>query len=297
MGVTKHLWNLVKEVLCVPHFSHTKRLDLIHEPNIPIIYSESFLLPRIEVDNMIFRGVPPLESHRMFHNMCSGCCEYALSYHIHQDCLKCEFCGNEELYDPPMNFTRSSRRTLMPRRFSGDFYKRLVHFKFWLKRLQGKEKNRVTASMIEDVRKLLYKDNCSQIHYWVIRNALKRLGYHDYYDNAVYIMSKIRGTPLVNLTKPQEDCLVEMFLELKDDFTILSRKRVNMLSYPYLIKKFCEIRGWKNMAKIIPTLKSNSRIAMQDDLWKTICRVRNWPFIPTVQWTSLETRAPNGRQR
>lgn len=297
MGVTKELWNLIKGVLCVPHFSNTKRLDLIHEPNIPVIFSDDFLIPVINVENTIFRRVAPSESHRMFYNMCSGCCEYSLRYDPHQDFLKCEFCGKEELYDPPVQFTRNSRRTIMPRRFSGDFYKRLVHFKFWLKRIQGKEKNQVTSTIVEHVRNLLHKDNCRLVHYWVIRNALKRLGYQNYYDNAVYIMSKIRGTPLVNMNKSQEECLMQMFLELKDDFTILSRRRVNMLSYPYLIKKFCEIRGWKNMAKIIPTLKSNSRIAMQDDLWKTICRVRNWPFIPTVQWTSLETRSPNGRQR
>lgn len=284
----------IRNVLAIPHFSHTKRLDLIHEQKIPIIFSNNYLVPSLCMNDMIFRAIPAEQTKRMFYTMCSECFENELHYHPQLDLLKCSYCGKEFVYEEPINYKRSSRRMVMARRFSSDFYKRVVHFRFWLKRIQGKEKNKVTAKVVQDVADLLIKDNCRGVHYWVIRNALKRLGYQEFYDNSVYIMSRIRGTPLVSLTKNQETVLVQMFMELEQVFSSLRHSRVNMLSYPYVIKKLCELKGWNAMARIIPTLKSHTRIILQDELWRKICEQKQWRFIPTAQWTSLETRAPNG---
>jgi hypothetical protein len=51
------------------------------------------------------------------------------------------------------------------------------------------------------------------------------------------------------------------------------------------------------MARIIPTLKSGLRIMMQDDLWRKICEYNGWRFIPTPQWTSLETHSLSSKPR
>lgn len=295
MGVKKEVWLLLRKTLVVPHFSYTKRLDLIHEPNIPVIYSENTIVPVIHVMGSMFTtGVAP-PSKRMFFTMCRHCCEYQMRYNSYVDVYKCMHCGLEEVYDAPSQFVRASRKMTMARRFSPDFYKRIVHFKFWLKRIQGKERHKVTGDVVDNVHALLKKDNCRKVHYWAVRNALKRLGYERFYNHSVYIMSRIRGKPLVNLTKNQEEVLVRMFLELEPIFYILKDSRVNMLSYPYVIKKLCEIKGWHAMARIIPTLKSHTRIVMQDGMWRRICLEKGWSFIPTAQWTSLETRAPNGK--
>lgn len=251
-------------------------------------------MPCISVEeDMLQWDICQETNHRMFYAMCPLCCETDLRYNSRFDVLKCFYCGHEVLYEEPMQYTRKSRKMMMARKFSGDFYKRVVHFKFWLKRIQGKEKHKVTSHMVEAVKALLQKDNCRVVHYWVIRNALKRLGYQDYYDHSIYIMSKIRGTPLVNMTRNQENILVQMFMELESVFGSLRDIRVNMLSYPYVIKKLCELKGWWLMSKIIPTLKSHTRIILQDQLWRRICTEKQWTFIPTAQWTSLDTRAPN----
>jgi hypothetical protein len=204
-------------------------------------------------------------------------------------------CGHDEMYVAPENYIRSSRKTLVARTYSPECYKRLVHYKFWIKRLQGKEQNKVTTTMIEEIKNLMIKDNYQGVHYWNTRNAMKRLGYSLYYDNTIYIMSRIRGTPLVQLSKKQETILIQMFLNLQHAFLQVSHGRANMLSYPYIIKKICEIKKWNNMARVIPTLKSHLRIHIQDELWKKVCVQMGWPFIPTERWTLLETRAPNCR--
>jgi ribosomal protein S27E len=297
MGVSHVAWTSIRHVLKVPHFSFTKRLNLVYEEQLPTIFSESEIVPKLDTSGFFVYVEPDGIPQRMFYTMCTQCYETELRYNQQIDAIKCVYCGHEMVYEHPFDYVRQTRKLLMARKFSTSFYKRVVHFKFWLKRLQGKEKNKVTQQVIDDVQQLLEKNNYKVIHYWIIRNALKRLHYEEFYDNAIFILSKIRGTPLVNLTRNQENILVEMFMSLEHVFITLKNQRVNMLSYPYVIKKLCELKGWFTMAKIIPTLKSHVRIVIQDELWRKICLSRKWNFISTAQWTSLETRAPNGKLR
>lgn len=258
-----------------------------------MIYSKQFLLPILSLDSVVFRGRPSEPSKRIAIHQCSKCFQENLRYDRKLDLMKCVHCGNHEIYVVSVNYVRSSRKILMARKYSPEHYKRLVHFRFWIKRLQGKESNKVTDEMIEKIRELMIKDNFQGCHYWNTRNAMKRLGYYNYYDHVCYIMSRIRGTPLVSLTKKQENILVQMFLEIQDAYLQVSEKRANMLSYAYIIKKLCELKNWNAMARIIPTLKSHIRIQLQDSLWRKVCQIKGWRFIPTAKFGALETRAPN----
>lgn len=297
MGLKKTAWHQILQALLIPHFSHSKRLGLIHEKQIPIIYSKLFLVPVLQTNcvQQTPSPCPCIEQKRIAIHQCSSCLEEDLRYDRREDVMKCIHCGHDEMYVAPENYVRSSRKTILARKYSPECYKRLVHYKFWIKRLQGKEQNKVTTAMIQEIKDLMIKDNYQGVHYWNTRNAMKRLGYSFFYDNTIYIMSKIRGTPLVHLSKKQEGILIQMFLDLQDAFLQVSQGRANMLSYPYIIKKLCEIKKWNNMARVIPTLKSHLRIHLQDELWKKVCCQMNWDFIPTERWTLLETRAPNCR--
>lgn len=297
LGLKKRAWHQILQALRLPHFSHSKRLGLIHENRIPVIYSKHFLVPVLQTSSVEEIQTPSSDQHqkRIAVHQCSSCLEEDLRYDRKEDVMKCIHCGHTEMYVASENYVRSSRKIFIARKYSPSCYKRLVHFKFWIKRLQGKEQNKVTASMIQEIKDLMIKDNYQGVHYWNTRNAMKRLGYSSYYDNTIYIMSRIRGTPLVQLTKKQESILIQMFLDIQPAFLQVSQGRANMLSYPYIIKKICEIKKWFNMARVIPTLKSHLRIHIQDELWKKVCILTNWKFIPTERWTLLETRAPNCR--
>lgn len=295
MGLKKTAWHQLLQALQIPHFSHSKRIGLIHEKQIPVIYSKRFLLPVLQKKSVqALPSPPPQETQtRIAVHQCSVCYEEDLRYDRREDIMKCMHCGHDEMYVASENYVRSSRKTMIARRYSPECYKRLVHFKFWIKRLQGKEHNKVTSFMVQEIKDLMIKDNYQGVHYWNTRNAMKRLGYSLFYDHTIYIMSRIRGTPLVRLSKKQESILIQMFIDLQPAFLQVSQARANMLSYPYIIKKICEIKKWNNMARVIPTLKSHLRIHLQDELWKKVCHLMNWPFIPTERWTLLETRAPN----
>lgn len=283
------------DILQVPHFSHTKRLQLTLEKHLPVIYQPGGWEPQLPIDIVLWsleKPIPPWE--RIDWSRCLHCGEQdSIAYVERRDVNQCQECGAEQTYNPPVLYRRDSRRLVVSRSFSPDFQKRSVHFRFWLRRLQGKERHRVPFGVIENIRQLLVRDNQHEVHYWNVRDALKRLGCSQYYDHTISIMSQLRGTPLALLTANQERLLEEMFLQLRIPFLQLEGDRVNMLSYPYVIKKLCEIRGWWKMARVIPTLKSHTRIVMQDLCWRKICAAAHWPFIPTPLWTAQETRSPN----
>lgn len=292
LGLNPEIWLQIVDVLRIPHFSHTKKLNLSLQHKMPMIYNDVFG-PVIQCQSLFvnYTGESPLErkmwlpTHR-----CGKCFEEDMRIDTRQDCLQCSYCGETTINPVNEQYVMKCRKQHIKRKFSDNFYKRVVHFRYWLRRLQGKERNKVTADVINKVRDLLINENKTAIHYWNIRNALRTLKLQKYYDNCVYIMSELRGKPLVNLSRNQENVLIEMFMSLKEAFSSLHQVRINMLSYPYLIKKLCEIKGWYNMARVIPTLKSHCRIVMQDELWRRICVYKGYRFIPTPQWTSLGSR-------
>lgn len=294
LGVDKRAWASLLRLLSIPHFSYTKRLNLTHETNVPIIFDDESIQPKLIFTFPVFIHTACQEpSRRIAIHECPQCYESEMRYNSQKDVVVCMHCGRQDVYMESFQYTRSSRHMLIARKLSPNFYKRVVHFRFWLRRLQGKEPNRVTKEVIENVKALLIKDNSLGVNYWNVRNAMKRLHYERFYRNTIYIMSCIRGKPLVGLSKHQEDTLIKMFIDIQESFCAIGHARVNMLSYPYVIKKLCELKNWKSMARVVPMLKSHVRIVLQDELWNKICLLKNWTFIPTAQWTTLETRSPS----
>lgn len=287
----------IRKLLQVPHFSNTKRLDLVYQKQIPIIYGQ-MVKPIVVCQFLFTQEEYKNEScSRFYTGRCQRCLDEDMRYDQKLDIMICMYCGLTSTCTEVFNYVRSNRRKNMCRKFSVDFDKRVVHFRYWLRRLQGKEKNNVTKEIIDQVKTHLRRTNTNAIHYWTVRNALRTLGLQKYYYNTVSIMANIRGRPLFNLTRKHEGELINMFMQLQDVFSHLQNKRVNMLSYPYVIRQLCELKGWKHMAKIIPTLKSHNRIVTQNSLWKYICKVKHWPFIPMAPWSSQETRPLDGKPR
>lgn len=237
------------------------------------------------------------ECKRLYLGRCSSCYEEDMRFDSRLDVFVCVYCGETSVYEQVNHFTMTTRQQDVARKFNPDFHKRIAHFRHWLKRLQGKERNTVTAEILTNIKRHIRNQNVRGVHYWTVRNALRELGLQRYYNNTVSIMCAIRGKPLFNLNRAHERELVDMFVSLQSVFGGLENKRVNMLSYPFVIKKLCEIKGWTSMAKVIPTLKSNTRIIAQDELWRTICIQCKWKFIPTSQWLSLDSRSRASRPR
>ncbi len=62
------------------------------------------------------------------------------------------------------------------------------------------------------------------------------------------------------------------------------KNRKNFLSYSYTLFKMAQVIGEDHMLTTfyLPLLKSRDKLAVQDTIWKGICKELNWEFIPTV---------------
>lgn len=281
------------QALVGPHFLLSKRMNVSNLPVVPCILNYN-LCPKVAQFEFDYTPLPsstPMRRINLF--ACSRC--YSTEdtvFDSRSDLLVCQHCGNTCIPSSSEGFRRSSRKLYRPRKYSDNFYKREVHFRNWLMRLQGKERRRVPGSVIDQVRACMEADNIQQTNYWVIRGVLKRLKLTKYYANVNQIGNLIRGHPACVLTVSHEKELIRLFLSLRDVYEQVSDERINMLHYPYVIRKLCEYKGWTRMAASIPLLKSSSRIRVLDTLWKRICGIKGWPFQATALHSKLDTRSP-----
>ena len=190
----------------------------------------------------------------------------------------CRFCGESSFYEPE---TLLITNTLPIRQYNRNASKRVSHFKNLLQRIQGKERCAITAEELLslELRMKMYPD--SMTDYQKVRQAMKEAGLQRYYNHAYYCIRHITGRPLVEFRKINEARLLALFLRIQEPFSRIQEGRTNMLSYQFLIKKFCELLGY-SLHNYIPLLKSRANLQKQDTIWRHICDDLGLPYYPSV---------------
>ena len=212
---------------------------------------------------------------RSFSRRCKRCgCDHFV---VRQENRVCIHCGESHYYEAE---ERPSTKAVV-RDFNTNANKRITHFKNWVARLQGKERCDISNHVLEMIEKQLklYPDSVSE--YDRIKWAMKDLDKQKYYNHVYYVMRCIFGYSLVEFSKIHEARLLALFMRIQEPFARSRLQRTNMLSYQFLIKKFCELLGYK-VAKYIPVLKSRANLQRQDQEWKQICEALDLPFYPSV---------------
>jgi len=286
LGISCRTWLSIVSALRVPHFSFTKRLGLQHETDLPVIYDEYFS-PRVIKFQWLLQDPRPCRLKRTSTHICPECFEDVYLHNERLGVLVCEHCGSHAPYHVSFSYRQSNRSRILPRLYSNDFYKRCVHFRYWLLRLQAKERSQIQGSDVDVLRRYLDATRMTP-DYWNIKRAMKACHMQKYYDHVVSVMKELTGYPLLMMTPMQEKTLVKRFMGLQRVYSQIRQERVNMMSYPYLIKKFCELEGWYSAANVIPTLKSQIRIQQQDRIWYYICKVSRFSFTPTGPSLAVE---------
>lgn len=189
----------------------------------------------------------------------------------------CVFCGESGYYEESsVHFSPAPVRIFNP-----NANKRITHFKNWIARLQGKERCSISRESLDaiDARIAMYPNTMSE--YDRIKLAMRELGLQRYYGNVYYVMRQLLGYSLVEFRKINEARLLALFMRVQEPFTRTQNERTNMLSYQFLIRKFCELLGYK-VAEYIPLLKSRANLQKQDMLWSRVCAELGLPFYPSV---------------
>lgn len=191
----------------------------------------------------------------------------------------CQFCGESSYYEPEAALLAASTTRL--RKFNDNYAKRVTHFKNWVARLQGKERCSITKEDLQRIHCLVltYPERLSE--YDKIKLAMKELRLQRYYNHIYYVMAYCFGHALVRFSKIHEARLLAMFIRIQEPFSRIQGGRTNMLSYQFLIRKFCHLLGY-GVYEYIPLLKSRSNLQMQDSIWRSICDDLGLPFYSSV---------------
>jgi hypothetical protein len=163
-------------------------------------------------------------------------------------------------------------------------YKRINHFKEILAQFQGKETTQIPNDVIELIELQIKKERIGleQLTHYKTKDILKKLGFNKYYEHIAFIKNKLGIKPPV--FRPElEDTLCNLFMEIQAPYAkTCPDYRVNFLNYYYVLFKLCELLGEKKYLGEIPMLKDREKLIEQDDIWKKMCGVLNWDFIPTI---------------
>lgn len=165
-------------------------------------------------------------------------------------------------------------------------YRRSNHFAEWLSKLQAREATRIPDEVMTAVKLELKKQRLTepkQITQARIKDILKKLKFSKFYEHVPSIHSIITKTSAPKFPGALEEKLKLLFDEIQEPFErFKGAKRSNMLSYSFLLYKFCELLGEDEYLPYLPLLKSSAKLYDCDQVWKKICADRMWEYIPTV---------------
>lgn len=294
--VNKTVWNVTLERLREAPLAYTKRMDLMHEKQIPRIYGYC-TFDALETSQVSWKS--PLQFKHLLpinYDICRMCYHQDLRINISEGTLICSNCGfvaddhinNLESSSYTQSFSimssQSRIKQKIPRKHSESMYKRCNHFKETLLRLQGKEKLKIAEGDMNRIREEIKVRNLKEeeLSADVLKKILRHLSLQRYYNHVYHIIMTITGYPLVNLERHHYQQLVSMFVTIQKPFAIHAPTRANMISYIYIVKKLCEILGWIEISECLPHLKSRNKLLQQDEIWRKICLSVGYPFYSSL---------------
>jgi hypothetical protein len=155
-----------------------------------------------------------------------------------------------------------------------------------LAQIQGKESTEISKEIYDQIlvelQKRKFKDY-KRLTIPYVKEILKKLGLTQYYEHSTHIISTLSGISPPTFSRDVEEKLRLMFRQIQEPFNKHKpKKRVNFLSYSYILHKFCELLELDEFIECFPLLKSRDKLKQQDIIWEKICRELRWQFIPSI---------------
>ncbi len=215
----------------------------------------------------------------------------------------CENCGTkDDFFVNDESFLTCFTCGLSKNYFSGDLvsfkemqtydftrrfdYERPNHFSERLAQSQCKENVEIPEDIMNLINAEIKKEritDMTKLTRDIMKNILKKIKLPKYYEHIPLIISKLSGIPPLKFTPDLEEQFLVMFKEIQEPFEKHKPKdRLNCLSYPYILYKFCELLERDEFLSSFPLLKNRDKLYKTDQVWKKICEELQWEFIPTV---------------
>lgn len=166
-------------------------------------------------------------------------------------------------------------------------YKKITHFKEWIEQSQGKERTEIPKDVFKRLLEKIKEEritNHKKLNQDKIKRYLRELDYSKYYEHVPYILTKLNGQTPPIIPSEVEERLERMFKVIQIAFKkCCPQNRRNFLSYPYTLHKCIQLIGdYDELLIHFPLLKSKERRKGMDDIWKEICTILNWEYIPSL---------------
>lgn len=160
--------------------------------------------------------------------------------------------------------------------YSGIFlYRRLDRLLQLLDNIQGIGSPDIPVEIMGQIKAEINSTDC--IDKTIVKEILKKLKLHKYFEYIPYIFNHITGLPNPYFSPFVIDELTKMYKEVKDNYSLFSPP-----STYYILYKLLEILGENELMTHIPMLKSQEKICRQDAVWKMMCEYHGWKFIATI---------------
>ena len=101
-------------------------------------------------------------------------------------------------------------------------------------------------------------------------------------ENAVQYYSRLTGRAPRRMTAYMKEQMRIMFHTQEVPFRKYRADRINNLSFPYTLYKYCELLGYWEMLESLPLLRGPLNLSHHDAILKKVCEDVDWEFIPTV---------------
>lgn len=165
-------------------------------------------------------------------------------------------------------------------------YKKLNHFREFLREIQGESKGQVPRKVMDTIRMEVKKNRlyANEVTPKVIRKFLKRNNLQRYYEHSLSIAACLnKEVEPVKLSPMYQEKLCLYFVNLEDPFERIKgrvdKSRRNFLSYSYTFCRLNQLLGNPQYNKHIQILKSVRLVQVQDRYWKLLCEELQWPYM------------------
>jgi hypothetical protein len=213
---------------------------------------------------------------------CNGETRYIENY---VTCMDCGFISNNSVSDYQISY-KDLCDTMIKKNYE---YKRPNRFKEILATLQAKENTEIPKFVVDAVEQEISKEynvDIFKINVKKMKEYLKRLSLTQYYEHAPRILEALNGIAPLSIPGYIEDKLLHMFDAIQEPFEIVkvqvASTRLSFLSYNYVLFKFCELLDLDEYKKHFTLLKSHDKLRVQDKIWKGMCEILGWEYIPSI---------------
>jgi len=214
-------------------------------------------------------------------SMAKRCKKCNVDYRIfyNEAIMACPICGDaDDVFiesDTPSQRETFAEKPKYP-------YKKIGHCIEKLNQFLCKGNTNVPPEIFATLEEEIEKNNLTRekITIRFLENMLKKHKLSDYYENIMYIYSKITKTQPQHITREEYELVLKMFKEAEEVFEKKYKppNRNNFLKYTFVLNKIFLTIKRPDIAQHFKLLKSSEKLKQQERIWQKICSDLGWNY-------------------